>query len=106
MAKNNRAALAAELDDEPVKERNVTNSKPYPVSGGQVLKEKVRLSVDIEPIPYRELVTFCQDWAFNLGRARINHVWVLREVIGVLLEDRALQAKVMERVAEKNPGKK
>ena len=65
-----------------------------------VLNKKVRLSVDIEPDPYRSLVSWCQDIAFNLGRARINHVWVLRAVIDEMLVDKGLQARVVNRVSD------
>ena len=60
----------------------------------------VRLSVDIDPDPYRQLVSWCQDVALAVGRVRVNHVWVLRAVIAEMLEDKELQAKVIERVRQ------
>jgi len=62
------------------------------------IHKRVRLSVDIDPEPYRNLVAFCQDVALKLGRARINHVAVLREVIVELLSDKGLQTRVINRV--------
>ena len=66
------------------------------------LSEYVRLSVDIDPVAYRALVSWCQDVAMAVGRVRVKHVWVLRAVIAELLESKDLQAKVIERVREDN----
>lgn len=89
-----RRALTIDDVDEAesaVKEKFVPNAAP--------IHKRVRLSVDIDPDPYRTLVSFCQDVALKLGRARINHVAVLREVIAELLTDKELQARVINRVA-------
>ena len=66
------------------------------------VSKPVRLSVDIDPIPYRHIVSFCQDVAMAVGRVRVNHVWVMRALINELLESKDLQAKVIERVREKH----
>ena len=68
-----------------------------------MLAKKVRLSVDIDPEPYRQLISFCQDVAFSFGRSKINHVWVLREVLAELLADASLKERVIERLAESKP---
>lgn len=66
------------------------------------LSEYVRLSVDIDPIAYRQLVSWCQDVAMAVGRVRVKHVWVIRAVLQELLENKDLQARVIERVREDN----
>ena len=66
------------------------------------LTKLVRLSVDIEPVPYRGLMTFCQDIAMEIGRVRIQHVWVMRALVDELLENKELQKKVTERVEDKH----
>jgi hypothetical protein len=62
----------------------------------------VRLSVDIRPVPYRNLMNFCQDVALEIGRVRVQHVWVMRAVLAELLEDKELQKRVIERVEEEH----
>lgn len=62
----------------------------------------VRLSVDIKPVPYRNLMNFCQDVALEIGRVRVQHVWVMRAVLAELLEDKELQRRVIERVEEEH----
>lgn len=66
-----------------------------------VRDKPIRLSVDLEPTPYRKLVSWCADFAFNEGRAKINHVWVMRALVEELLKDKDLQQRVIERVREK-----
>ena len=68
-----------------------------------MLAKKVRLSVDIDPEPYRQLISFCQDVAFTFGRSKINHVWVLREVIAEMLSSKDLKERVLTRMAESQP---
>ena len=68
-----------------------------------VSPKPVRLSVDIATEPYRQLISFCQDIAFNLGRSRINHVWVLRELIEELFSDPDLKERVIERLNVTKP---
>lgn len=92
--KLNAANAAAALDPEAPK-----RVRKAPVEAAPVAK-RVRLSVDIDPNPYRALISWCQDVALKLGRTKINHVVVLREVIGMLLEDKAIQATVIDRVRE------
>jgi hypothetical protein len=100
--------VADELDDEPLVSSlkgvdPTQTTKPNAMPGAKILKDKVRLSVDIEPVPYRELMSFCQDAAFNLGRAKINHVWVIRALVQIMLQDRGLATKVLNKVIEDNP---
>lgn len=65
----------------------------------------VRLSVDIDPVAYHGLVSWCQGIAMKVGRVRVNHVWVLRALVWELFEDEKLQARVIERVRDKHgPG--
>lgn len=68
-----------------------------------MLARKVRLSVDIDPEPYRQLISLCQDIAFTFGKSKINHVWVLRETIAELLSDAGLKERVISRLAETKP---
>lgn len=62
--------------------------------------KKVRLSADIDPDVYRDLASWCQDVAFQLGRTRVQHVWAVRALIAELLEDNALKTKIIERIQE------
>ena len=78
---------------------NGTIARDKLVEHAAPVHKRVRLSVDIDPEPYRQLVSLCQDIALKLGRARINHVWVLREVIEELLTDKGLQTRVINRVS-------
>jgi hypothetical protein len=65
-----------------------------------VRQKPVRLSVDIEPVPYRRLISWCQDFAGREGRAKINTVWVIRALVEELFSDRGLQGRVEERVRQ------
>ena len=96
------AALKAKLsatDPESAKPKPAVERKkkaPAP------LTKQVRLSVDIEPVPYRGLMSFCQDIAMEIGRVRIQHVWVMRALVDELLESKELQKRVIERVEDKH----
>jgi len=47
-------------------------------------------------------MSFCQDIAMEIGRVRIQHVWVMRALVDELLENKELQKKVIERVEDKH----
>ena len=106
-----KAAMAAKLastDPEAKKaEGQVTPSKvtetaPKKKKAVTPTTDLVRLSVDIKPVPYRQLMGFCQDVAMEIGRVRVQHVWVMRAVLAELLEDKELQRRVIERVEEEH----
>jgi hypothetical protein len=64
--------------------------------------ERPRMSVSVDRDDYNWLIDFCQDIAMELGRTRVNHVWVMRAVLKELLKDPALQRRVIDRVREDN----
>jgi hypothetical protein len=92
------AAKAAKLaaTDPETKPIEKKKKKAAPTTG------PVRLSVDISSVPYRNLMNFCQDVAMEIGRVRVQHVWVMRAVLAELLEDKELQRRVIERVEEEH----
>lgn len=93
MSKAVDLAARAKAAGERVKKAPVANTP---------MSKKVRLSVDIDPEPYRWLMSWCQDVAFAVGRARVNHVWVFRILLSELSHDKELQKRVIERVMEEH----
>jgi hypothetical protein len=108
------AALKAKLsstDPEVVKSapsvtasatNKVVPDMPTKKKAPPVQTKQVRLSVDLEPIPYRKLMIFAQDIAMEIGRVRIQHVWIMRALVDELLESKDLQKRIIERVEEKH----
>ena len=79
--------------------RRDTAPKRAPV----IQSERPRMSVNVDRDDYNWLIDFCQDIAMELGRTRVNHVWVMRAVLKELLKDAALQRRVIDRVRQDNP---
>lgn len=59
----------------------------------------VRVTTDLDPQRYRELLTYSADLAENLGRARVPHTEVIRALIDQLQTDPALQSSIADSVA-------
>lgn len=62
--------------------------------------KNVRLSADITPASYRDLVRISQDVAFQVGRTRVAHVAIVRALLDELIDNPSLRALVTERVAQ------
>lgn len=45
-------------------------------------------------------MSWCQEVAFEVGRVKVQQVWVMRQVIEEALEDKDFQARVIARVRE------
>lgn len=68
----------------------------------QIVSTPVRLSVDLDRTAYHGLVSWCQGIAMKVGRVKVNHVWVLRELVWELFEDEKLQQRIIERVRDRH----
>lgn len=87
------AARAADLarreaDAQPAARRTVGTPRSAPV----------RITTDLSPLPYRELVAFAAELAQELGVARVTHSDVIRSLVE-MLQDPAIAAQVSESVA-------
>lgn len=58
----------------------------------------VRLSVDLAPQTYRQLLTYSADLASNLGRAKVPHVEVLRALIAELIANPEVRTHIDLRI--------
>ncbi|MGI0520219.1 hypothetical protein ABY45_06610 [Microbacterium maritypicum] len=64
---------------------------PPPV---KVRTDPVRLSTDLSPNAYRDLIAYCADLAVQAGKARVPHTLVLRKLIDELQSDPALRERI------------
>lgn len=58
----------------------------------------VRITTDLSPRSYRQLMAFCADLADQLGVARVTHSDIIRTLVSVLTTDSELQRNVEEKM--------
>lgn len=66
----------------------------------KVRTEPVRLSTDVSPNAYRDLIAYCADLAAEAGRARVPHTLVLRRLIDELQSDPNLRERISASVLD------
>lgn len=69
------------------------DESPAPQSA-KVRTDPVRLSTDLSPNAYRDLIAYCADLAVQAGKARVPHTLVLRKLIDELQSDPALRERI------------
>ena len=69
-----------------------------PAKPAKVRTDPVRLSTDISPNAYRDLIAYCSDLAAQVGKARVPHTVVLRKLIDALQHDPELRDRITESV--------
>lgn len=88
-------------DEESVPARGRADGPPY------VRTKPVRITTDLAPNEYRNLVACCSALANELGRARVSHSEVIRGLIALLETDEALgtalASRLRDQAAEREP---
>ncbi|MGO1489454.1 MAG: hypothetical protein ACTHWA_13025 [Arachnia sp.] len=99
MSKTDIAARAAKLGDRKGGRATESSVEDQPTVSAPVPRAKpVRVTTDLAPQSYRELVAYCQRLAEDLGRAKVPHVEVIRALVGELETNPELQATVANTV--------
>lgn len=95
MSKADIAARAARLGDRKGGRAAEPSTDETLVARVQVPRAKpVRVTTDLAPQSYRQLVAYCQRLAEELGRAKVPHVEVIRALVGELETNPELQATI------------
>lgn len=95
MSKADIAARAARLGERKASRAVEPTSGETPVAREPAPRAKpVRVTTDLAPQSYRQLVAYCQRLAEELGRAKVPHVEVIRALVGELETDPELQATI------------
>lgn len=96
MNARNRNDLAARAADAA---QRGAESQPAPRRAGTVPRSvPVRITTDLSPLSYRELVSFAAELAQELGVARVTHSDVIRSLVD-MLQDPEIAAHISESVA-------
>lgn len=96
MSKSDIANRAAKLGERKGGRPAESETEETPVARPRTAPraKPVRVTTDLAPQSYRALVSYCQDLAENLGRAKVPHVEVIRALVAQLEKDPALQATI------------
>lgn len=95
MSKADIAARAAKLGERKGSRAAEPTTDDTPVARVQAPRAKpVRVTTDLAPQSYRQLVAYCQRLAEELGRAKVPHVEVIRALVGELETNPELQATI------------
>ncbi len=96
MSKSDIANRAAKLGERKGGRPTEPETEETPVAQPRTAPraKPVRVTTDLAPQSYRALVSYCQDLAENLGRAKVPHVEVIRALVAQLEDDPALQATI------------
>ncbi|AJW80694.1 hypothetical protein [Clavibacter michiganensis] len=84
--------------DEPAQER--TAPAPAPKRAPSVRADPIRITADLPPQHYRELIAYAAGIASDLGRAKVAHVQVVRALVAELAESDDLQRRIATRVEQ------
>ncbi|OQJ57049.1 hypothetical protein B5P21_15880 [Clavibacter michiganensis subsp. insidiosus] len=60
----------------------------------------VRITADLPPKHYRDLIAYAGEIANTLGKAKVAHVQVIRALVAELAESDDLQGRIANRVAQ------
>lgn len=91
--RSNQAAVAS---PDAVSEPATAVEAPKPAV---VRSKPVRITADLPPQSYRNLVNYAASLANRFGRARLPHVKVIRALVLELEEDQSLQGRIAARIA-------
>ncbi|MDO4039270.1 hypothetical protein [Clavibacter michiganensis] len=86
--------------DEPRQERTASASAPAPKRTPSVRADPIRITADLPPQHYRELIAYAAGIASDLGRAKVAHVQVVRALVAELAESDDLQRRIATRVEQ------
>ncbi len=70
-----------------------------PKRAPSVRASPIRITADLPPQHYRDLITYAAEIANALGRAKVAHVQVVRALVAELGESDDLQRRIASRVA-------
>jgi len=65
-----------------------------------VRADPIRITADLPPQHYRELITYAAEIASDLGKAKVAHVQVVRALVAELAVNDDLQRRIATRVAQ------
>lgn len=83
---------------EPTQER--TAPAPAPKRTPSVRADPIRITADLPPQHYRELIAYAAGIATELGKAKVAHVQVVRALVAELAESDDLQRRIATRVEQ------
>ncbi|PPF54619.1 hypothetical protein C5C13_13395 [Clavibacter michiganensis] len=95
-------STAASPPAEPTQEDTAptTPQAPGPKRAPSVRADPIRITADLPPQHYRELITYAAGVASDLGRAKVAHVQVVRALVAELAESGDLQRRIATRVEQ------
>lgn len=85
--------------DEPRQERTAS-AAPAPKRSPSVRADPIRITADLPPQHYRELIAYAAGIASDLGKAKVAHVQVVRALVAELAESDDLQRRIATRVEQ------
>lgn len=88
--------MAAPSADETLQERTM----PAPKRAPSVRADPIRITADLPPQHYRELIAYAAGIASDLGRAKVAHVQVVRALVAELADSDDLQRRIATRVEQ------
>lgn len=104
MSSKNLAARAARINQRPsapeADPAEEAAAKAPAARPAVIRADPIRVTTDLAPQSYRALIGFCADLAAQLGRAKVAHTIVIRELVAQLEADKELQAAVAESVRQ------
>ncbi|MBF4632701.1 hypothetical protein ITJ42_15890 [Clavibacter michiganensis subsp. phaseoli] len=86
--------------DEPRQERTASASASAPKRTPSVRADPIRITADLPPQHYRELIAYAAGIASDFGRAKVAHVQVVRALVAELAESDDLQRRIATRVEQ------
>lgn len=95
-----RKQRAAQISKRQVKRPAEEESEDAPASPRKAAPraKPVRVTTDLPPQNYRQLVAYCAELAETLGRAKVPHAEVIRSLIAQLDSDASLQSVIADAV--------
>ncbi len=85
---------------EPTQEHAAPSTEPAPKRAPSVRADPIRITADLPPQHYRELIGYAAGIASDLGRAKVAHVQVVRALVAELAESDDLQRRIATRVEQ------